>query len=292
MIISDTPCITCIVSKQEKMIRPMADTEKKHEFMRVILQLFQEHLGKDSSIMIQRQVDDAYERIFGAMPDYSALKSLYNQKLLSMEDRIEQLILSDPDPVHAALRYVMAGNYIDFIAQDTVDDTVLEKLLADANAQSIDAALLERFKAELAQCSTLLYVLDNCGEIVLDKILIRLLKNLYPGLKITAMVRGAVNVNDATYEDAVETGLDKLAEIVDNGSRMVGCMTGDMSEEAVKLLRESDMVITKGQANFESLHGEGFSPWYVFLCKCDRMIDVLGIPRLTPVFRKEEDFPV
>ena len=121
----------------------------------------------------------------------------------------------------------------------------------------------------MKKARTFVYITDNCGEIVLDKLVIKVLKSYYPDLDITVIVRGFPVVNDATMKDALETGLADVVTVIGNGSDAPGTWLPGISKEARKCIEEADVVIAKGQGNFESLHECGLNIYYLFLCKCD-----------------------
>jgi uncharacterized protein with ATP-grasp and redox domains len=139
----------------------------------------------------------------------------------------------------------------------------------DDEKDQIDEEEYKHLKKDLENGSNMLYVLDNCGEIVLDKLLIRQLKKYYPELHITVMVRGEEALNDATIEDAEMVGLTEEVPIITNNSSIQGVVISKLTEEQKEVLDSADVILAKGQANFESLNGYGKNIYYLFLCKCD-----------------------
>lgn len=144
------------------------------------------------------------------------------------------------------------------------------------------------FKKDLEQAKHLVYLTDNCGEIVLDKLFIQCLKETYPDLKITVIVRGKDVINDATLVDAAEVGMTNIVTCISNGNGAPGTVLKLLSEEARKLLADADLVISKGQGNFESLYGEGINPYFIFLCKCELFVRRFKLQQYESVFIKEE----
>ena len=110
----------------------------------------------------------------------------------------------------------MTGNYIDFGSMHTVDEEYLEKSLQESAERNVEEAVLEALKNDLLGAKRLVLLTDNCGEIVLDKLLLKVIKELYPEIQITVMVRGGEVLNDATRKDALEVGIDMVATVVDN----------------------------------------------------------------------------
>ena len=166
------------------------------------------------------------------------------------------------------MRFARIGNYIDFSALEHVSKEEFLKLFHNEK-DSIDETEYAYLLKDLEQASELVYIMDNCGEIVLDKLLIRELKKSYPNLHITAMVRGREAVNDATMEDAEMTGITGEVPVITNNSSITGVVLSELPEETREVLDKADLILAKGQGNFESLHGCGKNIYYLFLCKCE-----------------------
>ena len=130
-------------------------------------------------------------------------------------------------------------------------------------------------------------IADNCGEIVLDKLLIELLRKRFPQMDISVMVRGDEVLNDATAEDAVYTGIDQGARIISNGNTVAGTVYSMMTDEAKEAIDTADVVLAKGQGNYETLNGQGRHIFYAFLCKCELFTNRFTVPRLTGIFVEE-----
>ena len=169
-----------------------------------------------------------------------------------------------------------------------IDDQMLENLLNKVNDLNISKQEVKYLEEELKDAKTLLYITDNCGEIVLDKIFIEELKKRYKNLEIIVMVRGGLAINDATIEDAEEVGLTKIVSVISNGAAITGTVKEQLSKEARKYLDSADVIIAKGMGNFESMFEEGINPYYLFLCKCELFTTRFGVQLFDPIFCKEE----
>jgi uncharacterized protein with ATP-grasp and redox domains len=180
----------------------------------------------------------------------------------------------------------MTGNYIDFGSRHGVSREKLSELIEAAPNLDIKP-MLERLRRDLGKARTLVYVLDNCGEAVLDKICIRTLKGLYPNLSITALVRGKPACNDVTMEEAREIGLDALVDVVGNGDDTPGTVLSRISDEARALLESADVIISKGMGNYETLCGCGLNVYYMLLCKCERFAREFEKPLYDAIFIAE-----
>lgn len=162
----------------------------------------------------------------------------------------------------------MTGNYIDFGALDNVDSDKLFELLSGAPNQEIDEHIFLELYTDLENARTLTYITDNCGEVVLDKLLIRAIQSQFPDIQVDIIVRGMPALNDATMEDAIQTGLTDIARVTGNGTGITGTFLPKISKEAYRIIHNADLLISKGQGNFETLRGCGLNVYYIFLCKC------------------------
>lgn len=285
---ANSMCISCLLSKQEKIIRPFADELKKSEYLHQLLKLLYDHGQTASAPELAEQINILYKNIWGTEEDFTEIKHQYNQLLLKKEAELENRILASADPIQECIKYVCAANYIDFSAVANVNESTFEKLLEKAASETVNEQEYNHFTDDLSQAKTLVYLTDNCGEIVLDKIFIKWLKRIYPDLQITAIVRGQNTINDATLEDAQEVGLTKIVPCIGNGNGAPGTVLKRLNEESLTLLKNADVIISKGQGNFESLYGEKLNPYFLFLCKCELFVRRFGLAQYESVFAKEE----
>lgn len=281
-------CISCILSKEELSIRQFADEEKKSEYMHRVLEILYRYARTECSPGLTERLERLHKDFWGNVKDYRAQKQKYNQLLLNMEDKIERQIQNAADPLKECIKYVCAGNYIDFSAVDDVNEGTLEELLHKAVSKDISEDEYLRFRADLQDAGNLVYLLDNCGEIVLDKIFLKHIKEEFPRLQITAMLRGADVINDATMEDAGEVGLTEIVPCMGNGNAAPGTIIKRLSEKAKQVIYDADVIISKGQGNFESLYGENLNPYYLFLCKCELFVRRFSMKQYESVFIREE----
>ena len=264
-------CMCCAVNKQEKKIRHFDNMEKKTLYMQKVMEKLSQAGDNDCAPSISIDLRKLYHDYWGEQPsdDYSTVKKEFNQLMLDMEASIEAEIRSSDDPLETALLYARIGNYIDFAALSHVDKETVLRLLREENKDPLSAIEYDNLKKDLANASKLAYLTDNCGEIVLDKLVIRILKEQYPDLDITVIVRGIPVVNDATMEDAIETGLTDLVSVIGNGSGVGGTWLPGINTETRRILSDADLIISKGQGNYETLHDCGLNIYYLFLCKCE-----------------------
>lgn len=280
-------CMSCLVQAQARRIQKFQDEEKKACYMREVLHMIAESDPKWSAPALLEPISKLYEKYWGMQNDLEEEKKTFNELLLSMEDDLEQKIRSRKDPLEAALCLARLGNYIDFSALGEVSAEKLLELLAQAEQETLDTAEYRHFCKDLKDGKYLVYLTDNCGEIVLDKILIKLLREQYPQLMIEVLVRGVAVTNDATVEDARYVGLTEVAPVFGNGSGIAGTELTHISKEAKEKLEQADLILSKGQGNFETLHTCGLNIYYLFLCKCDWFMQRFHAEHLKGMFINE-----
>lgn len=283
-------CIRCMVERQEERVHSLKDESKKAEYLKAVLRVIGQSDVETSAPELVEDISKVYKEYFGEEQDFQEIKRMHNQKMLDIESQIWQQISSAEHPLERAILYARAGNYIDYGALSTVEESVLETLIQNVEHETLDETCYRDFCSDLERASKLVYVTDNCGEIVLDKQLIRFLKEQFPNLEITALVRGKQVLNDATIEDAQQIGLTELVPVMENGTGIAGTSMRAINEESRKALENADVILAKGQGNFESLYGCGLNVYYLFLCKCDWFVRRFGLTKNAGVFMREGDY--
>lgn len=155
---------------------------------------------------------------------------------------------------------------------------------------SLEKNTVDKLFAQLSSARNLVYITDNAGEIVLDKIFLKQLKSKYTDLNIKIIVRGEPILNDATVEDIKTIGLDKLFKIIPNRTNIPGTSLKHISAEALSCINNADVIIAKGQGNFETLRGCNKNIFYLFLCKCKLFTEKFGVRQFTAVIKNEFEF--
>lgn len=282
-------CMHCILTKQMKSADKIEDEVKRAEYIQKVMEIIsQANLDEAAPVALQG-VNELYKEYFHEEYSFDDIKRTYNQLMLEREDELRLFINSSPDPVKTALKYSRVGNYIDFGGLGSVDNAVLNRLLQDADKEYLDEDVYHQFCEELRQAHRVLLLTDNCGEIVLDKLLIEQIQKRYPDLSVSVMVRGKAILNDATMEDAKMVGLTNLVTVIGNGTQIVGTFYKALSDEAKSYIDNADIIISKGQANFETLNGCGFNVYYLFLCKCPWFMRQFGLKQFSGVFVRDRD---
>lgn len=282
-------CVKCLLSKQLKKCPKDTPLDKKVDYIQKILQIVAEAPKSTSAPVLVRGMYDLQKEMFGIDADYTEIKSYFNQMMLALEENMWEEIQKAKDPMRKAIQYAMMGNYIDFAALKEVDEYKLKSFLDKAENENVDEVELVALKEELKKSKKIVYLLDNCGEIVTDKLLMRIIKENYPQIHIIAMVRGGQVMNDATREDAKEVELEAIAQVIDSGSNVAGTSLMEVSLEARNVLESAEVIISKGQGNFETLHQCGKNIFYIFLCKCEMFMERFSLPQFTGVLIHEKN---
>jgi len=218
---------------------------------------------------------------------YAQIKSRCNMEALKMEQSAREAILASADSFVMALKYAIAGNLIDYGLEHPVTveeqnrqiDSIVQTPFAidDSNA----------LRSALKTAKSVLYLCDNAGEVVFDKLLIEYLKREFPQIAPVCAVKGSPVINDATMTDALEAGLDSVARIIDNGDGAPGTVLHRTSEAFQSAFWAADVVISKGQGNFESLNGiKKENLFYLFMAKCDSICHIVHTPKLSIICLK------
>jgi uncharacterized protein with ATP-grasp and redox domains len=211
-------------------------------------------------------------RMLGGDP-FKNIKSQYNQIALKLYDSLKEKIAQSAEPLATASRLAIAGNVIDFGIYSTID---IEGTVERALTEPLAVDHFNSFREAVAGANDILYLLDNAGEIVFDRLLIEQL--ISEGKKVTAVVKAAPVINDSTIKDAREAGLTEVCTVVDNGSDAVGTILESTSDDFKARYLGAGLVISKGQGNFETLLDEKREVFFLFQSKCSVVSEVLGLP--------------
>lgn len=195
---------------------------------------------------------------------YRQVKNTYNRIALRMLPDLERRVREAGDRLEGAVRAAIAGNVIDFGIYESID---LAGAVEEAFRLPLPGPEFRSFTQAVDRARTILYLCDNAGEIVFDRPLIEML--LKRGKTLTGAVKGAPVINDATLADAAEAALGTFCSVIDNGSDGIGTLLEDCSAQFREVYQSADMIISKGQANYETLAGTGDNRiFFLFKVKC------------------------
>lgn len=280
-------CIYCIVNKADKLFCEFIDDEKgRIEFAKEILKEVSSY-DNATAPFLNARVMQILKKWTNIEDLYLEEKQLYNKRMILLQQDIMDNINNSDDKLLSALRYAIAGNFIDFGAMDEVDDDLLDEIIEAASTQEIDTNLYAKFKEEILNAKQLCYLVDNAGEIVFDKLFVKSIKEMNKNIEINIVVRGKPVLNDVTKKDAQEVGIDIYGAIVENGTDIPGTDLSKINDKTKDIMDSSDLIIAKGQGNFETLWGCGKNVYYLFLCKCGTFTKKFSIPKYKGVFVHE-----
>lgn len=280
-------CVSCVTKDRLEQFPKDAPEEIKVKYMSAVLKELAKMENQHGPTIATRHIYDLQKEMFGYHQSYLELREQFNSIMLEREEEIRNSIQQSEDSLKAAIQYAIAGNYIDFMVMKNVDEETLETLLQNACNYEIDCSVLEALRQDILKAEKLVYLTDNCGEILIDKLVIEQIHKMNPGLQITAIVRGEEILNDATMEDAIQVGLPNVATVIGNGDSMPGTCLYRISNEAKRALDDANVVISKGQGNLEMLQGCDLNLYYIFLCKCDMISEMFQVPKFTPMLVRE-----
>lgn len=286
-------CIYCTINKADSLFsQHEIDEDKKMEFMKQVFRIISMSEKNDTSPYLNAKIMRLLNSELNLGDIYYEIKKQYNKLLMSMEDEILNNIYNSHDKLFTALKYAMVGNFIDFGAMDKVDINKLKNLIKDAPKQIVNNNEYNNFLQEIKNAKQIVYIVDNSGEIVFDKIFIKLIKELCSETCIDVIVRGKPVHNDATIVDAEEVGLCSIVNVIENGTDIPGTQLNEINLKAKEKIDNADLIIAKGQGNFETLYGCGKNIYYLFLCKCDLFTKRFNMEKFQGIFINESNVKI
>jgi damage-control phosphatase, subfamily I len=267
-------CIPCLIRQALHAARmASADPALHASIVRQVLRWAADmDLQQPPPVMAQR-IHRQLRTISGDDDPYRLAKEHHNRMALSLLPELQAELATALDPLEIAVRLAIAGNVVDLGINGNITETDLRQSVSRVLAESF-AGELEDFRAALSKAGSILYLADNAGEIVFDRLLIEQLGTA----RVTLAVRGFPILNDATIEDARAAGLHEIVEIIDNGSDAPGTLLDQCSETFTERFNQADLVIAKGQGNFETLSDEPRDIFFLFKVKCSVIADHAGLP--------------
>jgi uncharacterized protein with ATP-grasp and redox domains len=263
-------CIPCIVNSFLRLLQSgiLPDAEKEPA-MRRLLDFLARADYRQSPPALGREMHRMIREVLKNPDPYKEIKEKFNTMMLGFYDDFKKMVQQADDPFDMAMRLAIAGNVIDFGSQHQLDvmDTIQRVVHA---ALAIDDS--PQLRRDVQAASTVLYVGDNCGEIVTDKLFIEIMN--HPNIYFA--VRGSPAINDVTVDDATTIGMDQWANIVTTGDDAPGAVWETASDDFRKLFLTADVVIAKGQGNLEGLIDVKHNIYFLLVTKCDLIANRVG----------------
>ena len=220
-----------------------------------------------------RIINGTIRRITGKSDPYAKIKEESNSLALSVYARLKKKVVRSRDRLLTAVELAIAGNIIDYGVKNTLNVGEELKRILDKEDKAIRKEKrsifnYRSFRSVLKKSKTILYLADNAGEVVFDGILIEEIKEMHKDTKIIYAVKEKPVINDALWEDAVFAGIGEKAIIISNGVDTPGTVLSLCSKEFLKIFKRADMIISKGQGNFEALSDCKRPIFFLFMAKC------------------------
>jgi uncharacterized protein with ATP-grasp and redox domains len=275
-------CVGCIITQVGK-IADLLDVPKarREAMMKEALRYMSGMSFTSSSPEAMGEVWKIICKHTGCDNPYEKTKEYYNLQMLKLEGDIKKLLDSSGDVFNAYLKAAIIGNVIDFAGSHAFDLTSVKKQILDSNNIRLAVDHSRRLNEKLSEAKTLFYLGDNCGEIVLDKLFLRYIKKTFPAIDILYGVRGMAIVNDVTEEDARMVRMDEAAGIISNGDISQGTVLSRASGEFRKAFSEADVIIAKGQGNYEGLWDTALeNHFFLLMAKCKFIAGCLGVKQM------------
>ena len=273
-------CINCMKNKRISSIPKDCTEEQRSIFISKMQEIFDNALPFESAPVISSRLSRLFYDIFGIKKDLTCKKDFFNDLVLSREQEFIDNINNSPSPLKLALQYSIIANYMDFSSVSDVNSDTLLQLLSSSNKVDLSDEY-DNLVLDLLKANNLLFICDNSGEVVFDKLLLQTIKKLYPKLSITVLVRGLPVDVDVTISDAKRVGLDKEFKIIDNGTDIPGTFIEGVNNSVKRAILSADLIISKGQGNFESMQKCNLNVYYMFMCKCELFTNRFNVPRFT-----------
>lgn len=266
-------CIPCFLRQAlEAGALVTDDQEIRERILREVLSRLTNQSFDKAPPSVGRDIHKIVNHLTGNNDPYLEIKRNSNRLAMRLMPALKELIRGSADPFEAAVRLAIAGNMIDYGQGGRVEEEQLKKTVFQCLDHPVSKDTIDGLKEEIGKASNILYLGDNAGEIFFDRLLIEELK----GYPIKFVVRGAPIINDALKGDAKVVGLDKLVRVVDNGSDVPGTILEECSGEFKEQFREADLIIAKGQGNYETLSDEQKKIFFLLKVKCPVVSEDIG----------------
>ena len=280
-------CIPCLIRQGLDSARFVTDDAKVHEqVVRGVLHLMTEMDLCQSPPAMARDIHRLIRELTRNDDPYYLIKIFFNNMVLKLYPKLRKLIIGSENPLATAVRLATAGNIIDFGVNSTLREADLERAISECLTTNSHDMQLKLFQKALTEAEDILYIVDNAGEIIFDRFLIEQL----PVEKVTVVAKGKPVINDATMEDAVLAGLPRIVEVIDNGSDAPGTILSDCSEYFRYRFAQADLIIAKGQGNYESLSEADKNIFFMLKAKCPVIAEHLGCEVGEMILQRSKSF--
>ncbi len=275
--------MVCFVRQALDASRLFTDDEKIHErVMRKVLKAGSEIDLTQSPPLMGEFLHQTIKEELNCDDPYRRVKDDFTKFALKLEDKLREKVQASDDKLEAALKISIAGNIIDFGVKSTLEEKDVMDAIEHALTEPFEKSTVAQFRQDSQNASEILFLADNAGEIVFDKLLIEQL----PKEKITVAVKSGPIINDATIEDAKASGLTDIVRVIGNGTSIPGTEISRCSSQFLEIFNRAGMIIAKGQGNYETLSSSEKPIWFLLKAKCKVIATHLNLPVGSVVLRK------
>ncbi len=266
-------CVPCFFRQALDAARLATDDKQVHErVLRGFLGIAKELDMRQSPPIIGQKIHRLVRELTGTQDPYRDIKRRFNNEALRLYPKLRERVLNSKDSLETAIRLAIAGNIIDFGVSNRLNESELAKVIEECLSADSSDMELESFRRAISDSEDILYLADNAGEIIFDRLLIEQM----PIEKVTVVVKGSPVINDATMEDALLAGLPRVLEVIDNGSDAPGTILASCSQSFRDRFDRADLIVAKGQGNYETLSDVDKNIFFVLKVKCPVIAEHLG----------------
>jgi uncharacterized protein with ATP-grasp and redox domains len=267
-------CIPCLVRQATNILAKSVPEGPAREegIRRILAEAAKLDYGHPTPVL-SGALQAVLRTVTGVDDPFAVEKHSFTQMALGMLPEMEALVAESSDPFEAAVKMAIAGNVIDLGVKSDLSESDAEAVLRAALAQPLHGSA-RSLKEAADNAGKILYLADNAGETVFDRLLLARL----PKGRVTIAVRGRPVMNDATLSEAREAGLDEFGPLLPNGAGIPGTYLPACSPEFTQAFREANLVISKGQGSFETLWDVPAPLFFLFRIKCPIAQAMTGIP--------------
>ncbi|MDW7681013.1 MAG: ARMT1-like domain-containing protein [bacterium] len=266
-------CIPCAIGSLINLFRKGLVAEPKQEqAMRALLDYLTKIDYHQSPPQLGREMHRLIRQVLQNPDPYFEIKQKFNRLMLDYYPDLKKSVDEAENPFQMALRFAIAGNIIDYGPNHLFD---INKTLEQAKSIVLAIDDSQSLQESISQSEMLLYLGDNAGEIVMDRIFLETIN--HPNVYFA--VRGAPIINDALIEDAELVGIDKIAQLITNGDDAPGTILETTSAEFREIFEQADLIVSKGQGNYEGLNSIDKNIYFILMAKCDHVANHLGVKK-------------
>lgn len=279
-------CIPCHFNQLSRIIKSLNITDDESFVLyKKVAEAFSKMENNITPVEMADILYTVVEEQMGVTDVFYEEKRQANQMALKIMDDIEKDPSSRNWPLKTYAKLSALGNQIDLGAHDVNLEQFEREILDKAKALTFALDAFEEFEHKLKKAKTVLFILDNAGEVVFDKLFMKNIRKAYPNVVQYSAVRGRTILNDVTVTEAEYVGLGEVSQVIDSGSMYPGVVIGKTSQQFSEIYNNADLIISKGQGNFEGLSANANERlFFCLMVKCETISKYTGIPKGSTIF--------